>query len=326
MIWWRDGGARSGAILLLTIAALGAGAPFLAPYDPRSQDRESFYQPPALPAEDCEVNWWTFDASGSRRLFGAEGCRVHLLGTDRLGRDVLSRILYGARWSLLSAGLGVALVVTFGTLIGATSGFFGGWSDRLLMRFTELVMALPALYLVLAVRNLFPDSLSLGQSTVILVGSLSAVGWCGVSRLIRGQVLTLRERDFVSSAIAAGATRSRLLIRHILPNAMPLILLQVGLTLPYFLLGEATLSFLGLGVQEPDPSWGNMLAAAAGNYTFMTTYWWTFAAPGIALTVAVLAANLWMDGLRRTYLIDLPGAVGSWRASWGSKHRRQRAS
>ena len=208
MSWWSDNSARTGAVLLFVIAVVGVGAPFLAPYDPRAQDRASFHRPPALPADGCHVKWWTFDASGTRHLFGAEGCHIHLLGTDRLGRDVLSRVLYGARWSILAAALGVVAVVSFGTLMGATSGFFGGWSDRLLMRFTELVMALPALYLVLAVRNLFPDSLSLGQSTVILVGSLAAVGWCGVSRMIRGQILSLRERDFVSSAVAAGATRS----------------------------------------------------------------------------------------------------------------------
>jgi peptide/nickel transport system permease protein len=324
--WWRDGRARTGAILLLAIAVVGAGAPFLAPYDPRVQDRDSFHRPPALPTDDCHVTWWTADASGARRLFVAEGCRIHLLGTDRLGRDVLSRLLYGARWSALAAALGVVAAVAFGTLIGATSGFFGGWSDRLLMRLTELVMALPALYLVLAVRNLFPDRLTLVQSTIILVGSLAAVGWCGVSRMIRGQILSLRERDFVSSAVAAGATRSRLLFRHILPNAIPFILLQAGLVLPYFLLGEATLSFLGLGVQEPHPSWGNMLAAAAGNYTFMTTYWWTLVAPAAGLTLAVGAANLWMDGLRRTYWLDLPIETGSLWARWGSKQRRQRAS
>jgi peptide/nickel transport system permease protein len=227
---------------------------------------------------------------------------------------------------MLAAALGVVTAVTLGTLIGAASGFFGGWSDRFLMRFTELVMALPALYLVLAVRNLFPDRLTLGQSTVILVGSLAVVGWCGVSRMLRGQILSLRERDFVASAVAAGATRSRLLFRHVLPNAVPFILLQTGLTLPYFLLGEATLSFLGLGVQEPHPSWGNMLAAVAGNYTFMTTYWWTLVAPAASLTLAVAAANLWMDGLRRTYFAELPVEAGSLWARWGSKQRRQRAS
>ncbi len=315
MSWWKDRGARGGAILLFLFAVAGVMAPFLAPYDPRVQDRSSFYQPPSLPGEGCEVDWWVLDRSGVRHLFGFTECGVHLLGTDALGRDVLSRVLFGMRWSVAAAGFGAGFTVALGTLVGAISGFLGGLWDRLLMRFVELVMALPALYLILAVRNLFPDELTPGQSSFILVGSLAAVGWCGVSRLLRGQVLVLRESDFVLSAIAIGATRTRILFRHIFPNALPFVLLQAGLTLPYFLLGEATLSYLGLGVQEPDPSWGNMLAAAAGNLAGMTTYWWTLVVPGAALTLAVLASNLWIEGLRRTYLTG-----GGDISVWGSEH------
>ena len=178
-------------------------------------------------------------------------------------------------------------------------------------------MALPALYLILAIRNVFPDDLAQGWTALILVGSLALVGWCGVSRLVRGHVLSLRERDFATSAVAAGAGQGRLFFRHILPNTLPLLLLQVGLTLPYFLLGEATLSFLGLGVQEPHASWGNMLAFAASNYASLTRYWWTLAVPGGALTLAVLGANLWVEGLRKAQLSV---------AGPGSKQRLQRAS
>lgn len=328
MNWWGDSGARWGAVLLLILFAAGLGAPFLAPYDPRAQDRSSFYRPPTLPEERCEVKWGSLDQKGQRRLIGFEGCRVYLMGTDALGRDLLSRSLYGARWSVTAAALGVTFAVSFGALVGATAGFLGGLWDRFLMRLTELVMALPALYLVLVVRRLFPDELSAGQASFILVGSLAAVGWCSVSRLLRGQVLTLREQDFVTSALAAGATKARVLFRHILPNAMPFLLLQVGLTLPYFFLGEATLSFLGLGVPEPESSWGNMLASAAGNYSAMTNYWWTLIVPAASLTLAVLAANLWVEGLRRTYLglAEARGPSGSSLTSWDSKQRRQRAS
>jgi peptide/nickel transport system permease protein len=248
------------------------------------------------------MNWWVVDGKGTRHLFGFDDCRTYLLGTDALGRDMLSRVLYGARWSVSAAFTGVTFTVTFGVLVGAASGLAGGLWDRFLMRVTELVMALPALYLVLAVRNLFPDELSAGQASFILVGSLAAVGWCSVTRLLRGQVLTIRENEYVASARAAGATSTRVLFRHILPNAAPFIVLQVGIALPYFLLGEATLSYLGLGIPEPEPSWGNMLASAAGNYTVMTTYWWTLWVPGLALTGVVLAANLWVDGIRRNYL------------------------
>ena len=156
-----------------------------------------------------------------------------------------------ARVSATAALLGVLLTVSFGALVGAAAAIGGGIWDRWLMRTTELFMALPALYLILAIRNVFPDDLAQGWTALILVGSLALVGWCGVSRLVRGHVLSLRERDFATSAVAAGAGQGRLFFRHILPNTLPLLLLQVGLTLPYFLLGEATLSFLGLGVQEP---------------------------------------------------------------------------
>lgn len=326
MLWWRDYAGRWGGILLLALLAVGVGASFLAPYDARFQDRSSFYHPPALPSEDCQTNWFPVDDKGQRHLFGFDDCTVHLLGTDALGRDMLSRSIHGARWSVSAAALGVVFVVAFGTLVGAAAGFMGGPTDRWLMRLTELVMALPALYLVLAVRKLFPDDLTTGQASLILVGSLAAVGWCSVSRLLRGRVLTLREEDYVSSAVALGATKTRLLFRHILPNAIPFILLQVGITIPYFLLGEATLSFLGLGVPEPVSSWGKMLSDAANNYTVMTTYWWTLMVPGAALTVAVLAANLWVEGLRRTYLDLAEDSSGSSTMGWGSKQRRQRAS
>ena len=327
MRWWKDAAGRWGAALLLLMLVVGVAAPFLAPYDPRRQDRSSFYHPPSLPSEECQTKWLPVDDTGRRHLFGFDGCRVYLLGTDALGRDLLSRSLYGARWSVSTAALGVTFAVAFGTLVGAMAGFMGGLTDRFLMRLAELTMALPALYLVLAVRKLFPDDLTPGQASLIMVGSLAAVGWCSVSRLLRGRVLSLREQDYVSSAVALGATRARLLFRHILPNAVPFILLQVGITLPYFLLGEATLSYLGLGVPEPASSWGKMLSDAANNYTAMTTYWWTLMVPSVALTLAVLAANLWVEGLRRTYL-GSEGALASSSAGWGrgSKHRRQRAS
>jgi len=315
--WWADRGARFGIALLVVIAVAGLGASFLAPYSPRAQDRESFHHPPSLPSGGCSVRWLVADDNGATHLFGFQGCRAHLLGTDALGRDLLSRVLYGARVSATAAILGVLLTVTLGASVGAAAAIGGGIWDRWLMRTTELFMALPALYLILAIRNVFPDDLAPGWTALILVGSLALVGWCGVSRLVRGHVLSLRERDFATSAVAAGAGQSRLFFRHILPNTLPLLLLQVGLTLPYFLLGEATLSFLGLGVQEPNASWGNMLASAASNYTSMTRYWWTLAVPGGALTLTVLGANLWVEGLRKAQLSV---------AGPGSKHRLQRAS
>ena len=299
---WTDKRARVGLAGLVFLATVGLAASFLAPYSPHAQDRESFHRPPSLPGEGCSISLLVQDETGATRLFGFSGCRVHLLGTDALGRDMLSRLLFGARVSVLAAFLGVMFTVSLGTLVGAVAALGGGLWDRILMRGTELVMALPALYLILAVRSVFPDDVAPAWSSLILIGSLAVVGWCGVSRIVRGHVLSLKERDFVTAAVAAGAGRGRILFRHILPNALPLLWLQVGITLPYFLLGEATLSYLGLGVQEPNASWGNMLASAAQSYTSMTEHWWTLVVPGGALTFAVLAANLWIEGLRGALL------------------------
>lgn len=317
MTWWRDRAARSGGLLLAALLITALAAPLLAPYDPRAQDRERFHEPPSLPGGNCTLEWMAKDGFGRPHVFGFRGCSVYLFGTDAIGRDVFSRIVWGARWTVATALFGVLLSMAFGTLVGAVAGFLGGTCDRALMRLTELFMALPALYLVLAVRGLFPDHLETGPAYFMLVFTLAAVSWCGVARLVRAQVLVLRERDFVLSARAAGASRRRLLFRHVLPNAFPFLLLQAGLVLPQFVLGEAALSFLGLGLQEPEPSWGNMLAAVSSNYTAMTSYWWTLAAPAGALTLVVLGANLWIEGVRQSYFSE---------SGWASKQRRQRAS
>jgi peptide/nickel transport system permease protein len=305
---WTDRRARAGLVGLAFLAATGIGASFLAPYSPRTQDRDGFHRPPSLPGEGCSVHWLVEDEAGGMRLFGFTGCRAYLLGTDALGRDVLSRILYGARVSVWSALVGVIFAVCVGGLVGTAAALSGGAWDWMLMRGTELVMSLPALYLILAVRSAFPDDVEPAWSSLILIASLALVGWCGVSRVVRGHVLSLRERDFVTAAVAAGASRWRILFRHLLPNALPLLWLQVGIMLPYFLIGEATLSFLGLGVQEPNPSWGNMLATAAQSYTSMTDHWWTLAVPAGALTFAVLAANLWIEGMRKSLLGEAASA------------------
>jgi peptide/nickel transport system permease protein len=209
------------------------------------------------------------------------------------------------------------------------------------MRATELFMVLPALYLVLGVRNLLPDSIEPWEAGLVTVVSLAAVAWSGLARLVRGQVLAIREEGYVAAARAAGASHGRLLGIHVLRVLRPFVLLQVGLQLPYFLLGEATLSFLGLGLAAPDPSLGNMLAEAVSSPGSLEARWWTWAPPALLLTLAVLGSNLWLEKLRRGYLGE-PGSSGgrgldfeSWatRASrlwssstWGSKHLRQRAS
>ncbi len=301
---------RAGAWILWVLLLLALLGPELLRESPIAQDRESIYQPPSF--------------------------REHLLGTDGLGRDVLSRTLHAARFTLATALGGVILAVLFGSAAGAAAGLFGGFADRLVMRTTELVMALPALYLILGLRNLFPDAIGPLEAGFIVVVSLAAVGWSGVARLVRGQVLSIREEAYIAAARAAGASRLRLLAVHIFGVLRPFLLLQFGLHIPYFLLGEVTLSFLGLGLPEPAPSFGNMLASAVSNASFLGSRFWTWVPPASLLTLAVLGSNLWMESLRARY-VGPPERAGfeSWaaRASrfwsssmWGSKHLRHRAS
>jgi peptide/nickel transport system permease protein len=304
---------RAGGVILAILALLSLLGPELVPQSPLAQDRESVYEPPSL----------------------AE----HVLGTDGLGRDVLSRTLHAARFTLLTAVAGVVLAVLLGSAAGAFAGLLGGAWDRLVMRSTELFMALPALYLILGLRNLFPDSIGPFEAGLIVVVSLAAVGWSGVARLVRGQVLSIREEAYVAAARAAGASRARLLLVHVLGILRPFLLLQLGLHIPYFLLGEVTLSFLGLGLAEPAPSFGNMLSSAVANAGFLGSRWWTWAPPASLLTLAVLGSNLWMEALRSRYFryvepLERAGfetwaarASRFWSSStWGSKHLRQRAS
>jgi peptide/nickel transport system permease protein len=307
---------RSGLVLLALLGALALVGPIAAPHAPLAQDRENVNRPPSLTG--------------------------HLLGTDGLGRDVLSRTLSASRYTLSTALAGVTLTLFLGTLAGVAAGLLGGLWDRLLMRTSELFMALPALYLILGLRNLFPDALTPFESGFIVVISLSAVGWTGIARLVRGEVLSLREREYVLAARAAGATRLRLMRVHVLGALRPFLLLQLGLHLPYFLLGEVTLSFLGLGLQEPSPSFGNMLAGAVASASLLGRHWWTWVVPAVPLTLAVLGSNLLLEALRERYAVELGsdpvrerGPFVSWATTmsrflssspWGSKHLRHRAS
>jgi peptide/nickel transport system permease protein len=301
---------RAGGFLLAALALLALLGPELYRESPIAQDRESIYQPPSLSA--------------------------HPLGTDGLGRDVLARTLHAARFTLATALSGVVLAVLLGSAAGAAAGLLGGFTDRLVMRATELVMALPALYLILGLRNLFPDSIGPLTAGLIIVVSLAAVGWSGVARLVRGQVLSIREEAYIAAARAAGASRLRLLAVHVFRILRPFLLLQVGLYIPYFLLGEVTLSFLGLGLGEPAPSFGNMLAGAVANASFLGSRFWIWVPPASLLTLAVLGSNLWIESLRARYAgpSERAGLV-SWAArasrlwsssTWGSKHLRHRAS
>lgn len=237
----------------------------------------------------------------SRHLFGLESepdaARVHLLGTDSIGRDRFSRLLMASRFSLVVGPLGTLLASALGIFIGCVAGFGGRLVDAVLMRAADAMMALPSLVLVLAARAAFPDKLPPARAALLMITIFIAVGWAEMARLARGLVLSLRQREFVLAAESLGLSRMRILFRHILPNAARPLLVQVALMLPYFLLTETALSFLGVGLQEPEVSWGSMLKDA-GDTNLLRAQPLTMLAPAVAIFVFVLGVRLLSDGLK----------------------------
>lgn len=234
---------------------------------------------------------------GNRHLFEIdEPGRVFLMGTDQFGRDVFTRLLFGARISLSVGLVGILISFSFGMLIGGISGYFGGWTDTLIMRATELIMSVPALYLIISLRAAFPIDIESSRMYLIIVVILSLITWAGMSRIIRGMVLSLKENDYVTAARALGYGPLRIIIRHILPNTLSFVIVAATISVPGYILGEVALSFLGVGITEPTASWGNMLKQAQ-SVRVLTSFPWILA-PGYVIFLTVLAFNFLGDGLR----------------------------
>jgi peptide/nickel transport system permease protein len=214
------------------------------------------------------------------------------MGTDDLGRDVLARILYGARISLLVGFVAVGIASFIGVILGALAGYYGRWADGVIMRFVDLMLCFPTFFLILAVIAFLEPSI---WNIMIIIGLTS---WMGVARLVRAEFLSLRERDFVHAAKALGASDTRVIFRHVLPNALSPVLVSATLGVAGAILTESALSFLGIGVQPPTPSWGNMLIA--GKQT-LGTAWWLSAFPGLAILITVLGYNLLGEGIRDAF-------------------------
>ncbi len=251
-------------LVLAALAMLAAlAAPILAPHNPFIGDMTQGLRPPGTPG--------------------------HPLGTDQLGRDTLSRVLYGARVALFIGLCTVLVTAIVGGLLGLLAGFFGGWSGQALMRLCDVQLSFPFILLAMTINAI----VGLGLRNIII--SLSAAGWVVYARVVRGEVLSVKQRDFVQAAAALGTSRARILFRHILPNVAPSIIIVASLQFSQFIVAEAAISFLGFGVQPPTPAWGSMLSESRD---FLYVAWWLAAFPGAALALTALGVNLVGDWLR----------------------------
>jgi len=252
----------AGAAIVLLLIAVSLLAPVIAPYDPTAIDIHNVLSPPD---------------------------RAHLLGTDELGRDLLSRIIWGSRVSLKVGIIAVGIAITIGIFVGSAAGFYGGKVDAVLMRFVDIMLAFPTFFLILAVIAILEPSIF----TIMAV--IGVTGWMDVARLVRAEFLSLKERDFVDAARAVGVSNARLISRYILPNALSPVFVAATFGIAGAILTESGLSFLGLGIQPPDPSWGNILTSGKDN---IEVAWWLSLYPGLAILITVLSYNLVGEGLR----------------------------
>jgi len=256
--------AMLGLVLMIGLALAALTTPFLAPFDPDAQEDivNTRYLSPSL---------------------------THPMGTDRFGRDVYSRILYGARISLSIGFVAVAIAISLGTLVGMVAGYFGGRTDTVLMRLVDLLLSFPRLVLLITVVALY------GTSLFVVTLVLGLTGWMGTARIVRGEVLRVRELDYIQAARALGFSPARIIGRHVLPNVLTPVIVAATLGIGNTILAEAALSFLGLGVQPPTASWGNIIASGRDS---MLDAWWISAFSGVAIVFTVMSFNLVGDGLR----------------------------
>lgn len=254
--------AAAGGVMVLLLFIVAALAPLISPFDPNEIDRNSILEPPG----------------------GA-----HILGTDDLGRDVFSRMVYGSWISLAVGFVAVGIATIIGIIFGALSGYYGGWTDRIIMRFVDIMLSIPTFFLILAVIAFIGPSI---WNIMIIIGLTS---WMGVARLVRAEFLSLKEREFVLAARAIGAGDMRIIFSHIMPNSLSPVFVSAVLGVAAAILIESALSFLGLGVQPPTPSWGNILTLGKDNIEIA---WWLSVLPGLAILFTVLSYNLVGEGLR----------------------------
>lgn len=233
----------------------------------------------------------------NRHLFTTDnGGRIFILGTDINGRDVFSRLLFGGRISMTIGFLALFVLFPIGLLYGGISGYFGGKVDMLMMRFAEAVMSIPSFYLLIILASILPSGMSSSQRFMLIVLILALIGWAGFARVVRGMVLSIKSEDYVQAAQAIGASKMRIIVKHILPQTTSFVIVAMTLSVPSYILSESGLSFLGLGIQQPDASWGNMLKEAQEFTNILYRPW--LLTPGFLIFVSVLAFNLIGDTIR----------------------------
>ncbi|AFY37978.1 binding-protein-dependent transport systems inner membrane component [[Leptolyngbya] sp. PCC 7376] len=236
---------------------------------------------------------------GDRHLFGVVGdkARLNILGTDEQGRDHFSRLLYGGRISLFIGLVGIFISFPLGMLVGGIAGYFGGWTDAVLMRLVEVLMTIPGIYLLVSLAAILPPSLTSAQRFILIVLITSLISWSGLARVIRGQVLSIKNQEFVQAAQATGGRSLYIITRHILPQTSTYAVISATLAIPGFIIAESVLSLIGLGIQQPDPSWGNLLSLGT-NASILVLQPWLVWSPAVLIIITVLAFNLLGDGLR----------------------------
>lgn len=263
----KDRLAMGGLFVLLLLAVVSLFAPFLTPYGRDVQDLTA-----------------AFEAPGAR----------HWLGTDELGRDVYTRLLYGGRVSLSVGLISTGISVTLGIILGSVAGYFGKLADSIIMRIVDIFMCFPFYVIAITCAAIFGPSII----NVMLISGL--LSWTGVCRIVRGEVLSLKQRDYVEAVRALGLNDFEIIFHHIIPNVVPIVIVNATLGIANGILSEAGLSYLGLGVAPPTPSWGNMLAAAQ-NLRILRKYWWLWVPAGLCVCITILAINFLGDGLRNAF-------------------------
>jgi peptide/nickel transport system permease protein len=253
----------AGIVIIGVLLVVAVFAGLISPYDPGAIDQNALLMPPSV---------------------------RHLMGTDSLGRDIFSRMVYGTRISLSVGLIAVGIATLCGVALGAAAGFYRGWVDVLIMRSADIMLCFPTFFLILAVVAIVEPSI------FNIMAIIGLTGWMGTSRLIRGEILSLREREFIQAAYALGVPHHRIIMRHLIPNALEPVLVNATLGLAGAILTESSLSFLGLGVQPPVPSWGNILTEARST---LGVAWWITVFPGIAILITIIGFNCIGEGLRR---------------------------